>query len=443
MAAALTVTAAPPAHADPAWGPTAQVDLGVNGARPDHPSFSLGISTDGRYALFRSEATNLLPGTGKTGFGLYVRDLRNGRTELVSLADHGTPLAAVGETAGISGDGRYVVFSSGATNVVSGQATKGGSNVYVRDRATGRTQLVTAGTASGGDQNNRGAYAPTISADGRHVAYMSTRTDLVPGAATKPGARNVYVTDRVTGATRLVTAGADGQPANGDSDHPTISADGTTVGFSSKASNLLPQKPQAAEAPAELLRLRYTSLYTYDLDSGRTTLASLDASGGTGAAAPAIRLSPDGRYAVYALGASPLPGGKARTELFIHDLWTEEARSIRTSANPAAICWADPSAAITADDRWIYFVGGCSDTEIPAWKARYDLYRQDLTTGRTEPISTAPDGSNQNGAAGDPFVADDGTTVVFRSTSTNILPGSTGAGAGPDWQVYARTLTDD
>ncbi|MBV6697610.1 hypothetical protein KV557_10775 [Kitasatospora aureofaciens] len=440
-AAALAATATP-AQADPAWGLTSQVDVGVNGARPDHQSTALGVSADGRYALFSSEATNLLPGTG-TGtitFGLYVRDLRNGRTELVSLADDGTPLAGVGEAAGISGDGRYVVFSSGAANAVPGQPAKGWGNVYVRDRATGHTQLVTAGTASGGDQTRNGAWAPSISADGQYVAYMSTRTDLVPGAATKPDARNVYVTDRSTGTTRLVTTGADGNPASADSGNAVISADGSTVGFSSKASNLIP--PAQGAPDAELLRLRYTSLYTYDLDSGRTTLASLDATGGSGSAAPAIRLSPDGRYAVYALGATPLPGGKARTELFIHDLWTDDVKSIRTSANPAAVCWADPSAAITADDQWIYFSGGCSDTVIPANKARYDLYRQDLTTGHTEPISTAPDSAEENGSAYGPFPADDGATVVFTSTSTNLVPGSSGTGSG-SWQVYARTLSDD
>ncbi|AEW99892.1 TolB-like translocation protein [Streptantibioticus cattleyicolor] len=436
LAAATAVAGtAAPARADAAWGPVTQVDRGTDGAPADQPSTSLGISGNGHYALFASSATNLVPDGAKAGFGLYVRDLRTGRTELVSRADDGTPLTALDDRAGISGDGRYVVFSSGAADVAPGQPANGAYNVYVRDRVKARTRLVTTGTPTGGTQGDPGAYHPAISADGRRIVYMSTRTDLVPGAAVKPDTRNIYVTDRITGHTRLASPGANGQAADNDSDNPTISADGGTVGFSSRATNLLPPATPANGA-VHPHGLRYTNLYTYDLHRRTTTLASLAADGTAGPAAPALRLSPDGRYAAYALGASPLPGGKARTELFVHDLRTGKVNSARTSANPAAICWADPSAAISSDDRWVYFSGGCSDTIIHARQARHDLYRQNLATGRTETISTASDGSQQDGAAIAPYVSDNGRTVEFTDNSTNLLPGGT---TSNDWHVYART----
>lgn len=437
-AASVALTAAP-AQADPAWGSTTQVDLGANGARADQASTLLGVSGNGHYALFSSSATNLVPDGAQVGFGLYVRDLRTSRTELVSRADDGTALTALDDVAGISGDGRYVVFSSGAANVAPGQPADGAYNVYVRDLVKGRTRLVSAGSPTGGAQSDLGAYHPAISADGRSIVYMSTRTDLVPGAPVKPDTRNIYVTDRVTGHTRLASVGANGQAADDDSDNPTISADGRTVGFSSSATNLL-QPAVRTNGTADRPPLRYTSLYTHDLDRGTTTLASLAADGTAGAASPTIRLSPDGRYATYALGAAPLPGGKARTELFLQDLSTGEVKSIRTSTNPAAICWADPSAAISADDRWVYFSGGCSDTVIRASQARYDLYRQNLETGRTEIISTASDGSQQDGAALDPYVSDNGRTVVFTDDSANLLAGGT---TSDDWHVYARTRGKD
>ncbi|MER5352170.1 hypothetical protein ABT093_17815 [Kitasatospora sp. NPDC002551] len=424
--AAAVAAGAAPAQAAPAWGRTVQADLGADGARADRQSTGLGISGNGRYALFGSSATNLLPGAAAPAFGLYVRDLRTGRTELVSRADDGTPSAAVDETAGISGDGRYIAFSAEADGV---------HNVYVRDRVRGRTTRVTTGTASAEGRDN-GAYHPAISADGRRIVFMSARADVVPGAPAAPDTRNIYVTDRLTGATRLVTVGADGQPADADSDRPTISADGRTVGFGSRASNLLPAA--AGGTTAGLLRPRYTTLYATDLHRGTTVVAALAPDGTPGPADPVLRLSPDGRYAVYALAAPPLPHGKARTELFVRDLRTDRVRSIRTSANPDAICWADASAAVTADDRWIYFSGGCSDTVIPASRARYDLHRQDLATGRTELLTTAADGSPQDGAAVSPFVTADGRTVLFSDSSTNLLPGD----PGPyDWHVYVRSLT--
>ncbi|MFB7470807.1 hypothetical protein [Kitasatospora sp. NPDC056184] len=427
VAAAVTATAAP-AQAAPAWGPIVQVDLGPDGARADQQSASLGISENGRYALFGSSATNLLAGTEAPAYGLYVRDLRTGRTELVSRAEDGAPVANTGETAGISGDGRYIAFSGEANGVF---------NVYVRDRVRGRTQLLTAGTASGPGEGDHGAYQPAISADGRRVAFMSARADVVPGAPVTPDTRNVYVTDRVTGATRLVSAGADGQAADGPSENPVISADGRTVGYNSKATNLL---PPADGGTADLLRRRYTTLYATDLRRGTTVVASVarDGTPAVGSADRVFTLSPDGRYAAYALGAAPLPGGKSRTELFLHDLRTGRVTAVRTSANPDAICWADPSAAITADDRWIYFSGGCSDTIIRASQARYDLYRQNLDTGRTEPVSTTPDGTPQDGAAVTPYVTANGRTVLFADSSTNLLPGDPGA---YEWHIYLRSLT--
>lgn len=439
-AAAVAGTAVPARAAAPAWGPTAQVDLGANGVQADQASTGLGVSADGRYALFSSSATNLVPDGANIGFGLYVRDLRTGRTELVSRADDGTALTALDEVAGISGDGRYVVFSSGAAQVAPGQPADGAYNVYVRDRVSGRTRLVSAGTPSGGAQDDLGAYHPAISADGRSIVYMSVRTDLVPGAPVKPDTRNIYVTDRITGRTRLASVGVDGQAADNNSDNPTISADGGTVGFTSSASNLLPPSARTPNAAASPAIGRYTTLYTRDLNRGTTTLAGLAADGTAGSASPTIRLSPDARYAAYALGAAPLPGGKARTELFVQDLRTGQVRSIRTSTNPAAICWADPSAAISADDRWVYFSGGCSDTVIHASQARFDLYRQNLATGRTEAVSTAPDGSQQDGAAYGPYLSDSGRTVVFTDDSTDLLPTGT---TSNDWHVYARTRGED
>ncbi|MET8704713.1 hypothetical protein ABZW10_38530 [Kitasatospora sp. NPDC004723] len=424
VAAAVAATAAPAQAAAPTWGPTAQVDLGTDGVRADSQSMTLGISANGRYALFGSSATNLLAGAAAPAYGLYVRDLRTGRTELVSRAEDGTPLANASEQAGISGDGRYIAFSGEANGVF---------NVYVRDRLKGRTQILTDGTASG--TGDHGSYQPVISADGRHVAFMSARDDAVAGAAVTSETRNVYVVDRVTGAARLVSVGADGQPANGPSENPTISADGRTVGYSSKATNLLPAAPGG---DAGVLRQRYTTLYATDLHRGTTVVAGLDPDGTPGSADKVLRLSPDGRYAAYALAAAPLPGGKSRTELFVSDLRTGRVKSIRTSANPDAICWGSSGAAITADDRWIYFSGGCSDTIIRAGQARFNLYRQDLRSGRTELVSTAVDGTQEDGASLDPFVPENGRTVLFASTSGNLVPGGPGT---YDWHVYTRSLT--
>ncbi|MFB6894426.1 TolB family protein [Kitasatospora sp. NPDC056327] len=423
--AAATAATAAPAQAAPVWGPVTPVDAAADGARANQQSQGFGLTADGRHALFGSAATNLVPGTGAVRYGLYVRDLRTGRTELASRADDGTPLAEADEQGGISADGRYVVFSA---------AVNGVYDVYVRDRARGRTQRLTDGTGATGGTGDPGSYQPAISGDGRRVVFMSSRADVVPGAPVEPGTRNVYLADRVTGAVRLVSAGADGQPADGPSENPAISENGRRIGFSSKAGNLLPAAPGGT---AGLFRPRATTLYATDPATGAVVLAGLAADGTAGAADSVLRFSPDGRYAAYGLFVPPLPHGKSRTELFVHDLRTGRVRAVRTSADPAAICWASETAAITADDRWIYFSGGCSATVIPASQATYDLQRQELATGRTEFIGPAGDGAPQDGAAVRPFVSGNGRTVLFDDSSTNLFPGDP---SPYGWQVYARTL---
>ncbi|WP_374120149.1 TolB family protein, partial [Streptomyces sp. LS1784] len=252
VAATVAGAAMPVAEARPPKGDTARVSEGSKGEALDGASLALGLSGDGRLALFSSAATNLLPGGAGAVGDVYVRDLRNGHTERVSVADDGSALDGGSNDAAISGNGRYVVFSSYATNAVPGQP-KHESDVFVRDRWTGHTELVSAGDGSSGagdDQSIRNAFNAAISWDGRYVVYSSDRTDLAPGV--HRGKFNIFVTDRWTHTTRAISTGADGTPADNSSYRPTISADGTVIGFSSRAGNLLPadQTPPAAIAAA-------------------------------------------------------------------------------------------------------------------------------------------------------------------------------------------------
>ncbi|MFF7725639.1 TolB family protein [Streptomyces sp. NPDC008001] len=236
-AALLLAGAALPAQAAPTRGDIVQVDLGLNGAQPDNWSEALGVSANGRYGLFTSLAANLVPGDTNRLYDIFVRDLHTGRTERVSVADDGSQLDGSTSAAAISGDGRYVAFGSDAPGVVPGQRADGDRKVFVRDRGTGRTELITTGT--------RNADSPAISGNGRYVTYTADRHDI-------------YVTDRWKGTTRLVTAGTDGSRADGDSADPVISEDGSVIGFRSKATNLLPRDQD--RAPAAQPREAHTAL---------------------------------------------------------------------------------------------------------------------------------------------------------------------------------------
>ncbi|MFJ6380925.1 hypothetical protein ACIQI7_13135 [Kitasatospora sp. NPDC092039] len=441
--AAVAVVAAPPtAEARPPKGDTARVSEGSKGEQPNGYSSALGLSEDGRAALFTSTATNLLPGPATPGAPdsgeVYVRDLRNGHLERISVADDGSRLDAPTTDAAISADGRYVAFSTAATNVLPGQPKHAG-DVFVRDRWTGRTELVSAGTLPNtDDQSIRDATSPSLSRDGRYVAYASTRTDLAPGV--KRGKSNIYVTDRWTGTTRLVTVGTEGEGADNHSFTPTISADGATVGFASRAGNLLPGTPAADDDAPGLTGPRYRPYYVWKAGTGTITGASLDAAGELVGVAHDGRISPDGRYAVYALpvfGAGiPTSNHGIRLDVYVHELATGTITKVNTDLPGTTTKRSSGSGVMTADSRWVYFES-YAETLVPGdTNDSGDVFRRDLWTGRIERVSLTRDGGQGTADARTPYVDATGGTVLFDAEDGDLVPGDTNVAT----DVFRRRL---
>jgi putative transposon-encoded protein len=196
----------------------------------------LALSADGRFVVFRSAATNLVPNDTNDTTDVFVRDRLNGNTERVSVASDGTQANGFSDFGHISADGRFVVFRSDATNLVPGDTNAVG-DIFVRDRQGNTTTRVSLSSA--GAQANNASSAPKISADGSFVVFQSVATNLVTGDTN--GNTDIFVrglqpggsTERVS----LTSAGA--QSTGGDSVDPWISADGSAVAFTSSATNLV------------------------------------------------------------------------------------------------------------------------------------------------------------------------------------------------------------
>ena len=231
MGAALLVL--PAAGAGP--GATTRVSLATGGGQADGRSFVPALSGDGRYAAFYSDASNLASGDANAARDVFVRDLQSGETTRVSVSSAGAEANGDSFAPAISADGRFVAFASAATNLVDGD-TNDANDVFVRDRQANTTTRVSVGLD--GAQANGGSDEPSLSGDGRLVAFTSGASNLVTGDVNN--LRDAFVFDRQTGTAVNVSVDSAGVQADNDSFTAELSANGRAVAFTSFADNLVP-----------------------------------------------------------------------------------------------------------------------------------------------------------------------------------------------------------
>jgi Tol biopolymer transport system component len=212
---------------------------GHAGAAPDDRADEPAISADGRRVVFVSRAGNLGAPLGVRH--VFVRDLAAGTTTVVDRADgHG---GAFGNRdshgTAISGDGRVVAWQTNATNLDPADVATD-ADVYVRDLAAGTTRLVSRRSGADGAKAATNTFDPAISDDGRVVAFQVSDQTLAPEAGPWGGIGQVVARDLTTHQNTLVSRAPGGPPANGYSGEPAIDGDGSTIAFSSDATNLLP-----------------------------------------------------------------------------------------------------------------------------------------------------------------------------------------------------------
>lgn len=263
---------------DVVTGTTTLVSVNSNGTGSGN-GFSVNpmISSNGRYVAFTSTASDLVTnGTnnGKVKYDAFVRDLQTGTTSLVSVNSSGNGSGnGYSFIQDISDDGRYVLFTSQASDLVTNDTNGKAPDVFVRDLVTGTTTLVTVNSSGTGSGNDTDAFlnvgeSAVLSSNGRYVAFGSAASNLVPNDTN--GKIDVFVRDLVTNTTTLVSVNNSGtDSANNTSYISDISDDGRYVVFSSYASDLVPNTPNP----------QYGNVFVRDLSTGTTTLVSVDSSG--------------------------------------------------------------------------------------------------------------------------------------------------------------------
>src|SRR6266508_1421320 len=257
-------------------GETTRVSVSSTGEQADwrgYDDFSrprTSISADGRYAAFASSASTLVAGDTNGVRDVFVRDAVSGSTSRVSLGGSGAQgnkaSGSGGEAPSLSEDGRYVAFSSSASNLVVGDTNRA-LDVFVRDRQAGTTARVSV--ATGGGEGSGTSSSPSISADGRYVAFFSYASNLVSGDTNNT--TDVFVHDRQTGTTTRVSVATGGGEGNGASSSSSASADGRYVAFGSHASNLVDGDTN-----------NNGDVFVHDRQTGTTTRLSVATGGGEG-----------------------------------------------------------------------------------------------------------------------------------------------------------------
>lgn len=363
------------------------------------------VSGDGRFIAFNSDASNLVPGDVNDAWDIFVKDIVTGELEVVSIASNGTRsngdsgLGTAGEPISISADGRYVAFSSWATNLVPDD-TNDAIDVFVYDRDDDMIERVSVSTA--GAQGDVGAYWPSLNADGRYVAFTSFDTNLVPNDINDSG--DVLLRDRVANTTTLISSTPAGDVANGPSGAAEMSGDGNVVSFASVATDLV--VGVSSSSP---------KVYARDLLAGATELVSVSTSGTPAQVSQRSAVSYDGRYVAFDSQSPAAPGdGDGVEDIYIRDRndGTTTLASVATSGAAANDSSGAVYPGISADGRYsVFTTTGALDPSDE--NATSDIYVFDLNAGTTTLVTVAPGG----GAAGGilPEITADGKYVVFES----------------------------
>jgi hypothetical protein len=479
---------------------TERVSVGVSETAPNgvvqanaSSFFPASISANGRYVAFVSEASNLVPGD-TAARGVFVRDRdtdgdevfdEKGEVSTVRVsANMPNGVDPNGFPPSISADGRYVAFESSASEGVSDD-TNGKLDVFVRDLKPdpGQTQtIVRVSVDSSGNQADDGpSYDPSISADGRFVAFVSPASDLVQGDV--PSAFNSYdifvhdrdadgdeVFDEIDEAgaisTERVSVHLFGGTANDKSFRPSISANGRYVAFQSHASDLVPNDTNGC--PPGFCDINdfvrwYADVFVYDRDTETTQRVSVDNCGtqASGGSSEMASISADGRFVAFSSGASILAAGETsrRGGLFVRDRDTDNDK-VFDEEGAASTQWMSRGGgpSISADGSTVAFESTASDlvagdtnnvTDIFAHERRAAQPLTDCiapaTTAARSPTANAAGWNNSDVTVN--LVATDSSggsgvkEITYSATGAQTIASNTVAGSSASVPITAEGTT--
>ena len=390
---------------------TTRISVGLAGVPSNGSSHETFISADGRYVAFSSDASNLVAGDTNGQPDVFLHDRQSGKTVRASVAFTGAQANGPSSSASISADNRYIVFTSSASNLVS-YDVNGTADIFVRDIGTGtyaRPSVSSAGVEANG-ASSKGA----INADGTIVTFISAASNLVSGDE-RPTGR--IVRNRTSQTTTRVSVTPAGNQAKGPSSDAAVSADGRYVAFSSPAANLVSGDANGA-----------ADIFVHDRNGLTLTLKSTSV---TPAAVSAgnPRVSADGRYVVFDSSAPNLVKGDTNeaSDVFIYDRQTNATQRVSLTASGAQANGASfgGGSGVSADGRYVAFASSGTNVVSGDKNGISDIFVRDRGGATTVLVSVSTSGAQGNRASSGPSMSEDGRYVAFTSQASNLVNGDT------------------
>jgi hypothetical protein len=394
--------------------PILRVSTAHDGSEANRSSFVGSISGNGNLVAFDSSADNLVPGDTNGESDVFVRDGAAGTIERVSLDSFGVE----GDDdsygpATLSRDGRYVVFTSEATNLVPND-TNGVRDVFMRDRLGDTTVRVNVDSA-GIEANDASYYNGAISADGRFVLFHSEATNLVLGDTN--GEMDVFVRDTISGTTTRISITDTGGEANARSYSQALSPDGTYAAFSSEADNII-----AGDANG------VSDTFIIHLGTGALSYAAASVTGGqANGATYGLKFSNNGTTTFLSSATNLIPNDlNGFDDVFVRDgIGVGPTAMISRAANGGQANDYSHETSISGDGRFVAYSSSASNIVNNDTNATSDIFIHDRATETTQRVTENLMGQEGNGISLRPRLSFNGQRLVFDSDADNFVTNDT------------------
>ena len=396
-------------------GDTERVSDASDGTQAKGNSEYSDISLDGRFVVFSASSSNLVSNDTNNSYDIFVHDRQTGHIERVSIADNGSQTNNSSNKPAISGNGRFVVFVSKASNLVPND-TNNKEDIFVYDRQTEHIERVSI--ADNGSQANDKSDTPSISGDGRFVAFVSDASNLVPNDTNN--SNDIFVYDKQTRHIERVSITNDGHQAYGSSYHPSISNDGRFVTFESWASNLVSNDTN-----------HDGDIFVYDRQTGHIERISI-ADDGSQANSYCIKpsISADGRFVAFVSYASNLVPNdtNGKKDIFVYDRQAGHIERVSIADNGSQADNDSDMAFISGDGNFISFNSDAANLVPNDTNNVLDAFVYDRLNHQIQRVDVASDGTEANRNVkyyNKISLSSNGQFVVFTSYASNLVPNDT------------------